>query len=178
MHPKPSFCLGSPAPRHLLSGPGSAGGWQSRTGLGATPCMGTGASPAGALPSHHHTPHSPPPPHWEQAQEAVTHTPPPVPTQPEGSILPLLLLNTQSSSSLLRHDAPMGHIQPMQHRSATGCRDLQPALLPVTLWSAGCFSPHRQPNKQPLHDGGQHFIFFNMEINLKIERKSLPNNKY
>lgn len=46
------------------------------------------------------------------------------------------------------------------------------------LWSTGCFSPHRQPNKQPLHDGGQNFIFFNTEINLKVERKSPPNNKY
>lgn len=51
----------------------------------------------------------------------------------------------------------------------------------AVLWAAGCFSPHRQPDEQPLQDGGQHFIiiiFFNMEINLKIEGKSPPNNKY
>lgn len=31
-----------------------------------------------------------------------------------------LLQNTRSSSSLLWHDPPMGHIQPTRHRSATG----------------------------------------------------------
>ena len=64
-----------------------------------------------------------------------------------------LLQNTRSSSSLLWHDAPMGHIQPTRCGSATGNLRSRPCFQ-ATLWSTACFSPHRQPKEQPLHDGG------------------------
>lgn len=63
--PKEPWHRGEQPARSLSGlGPASARVRQSRAGLSAAPCVGKGASPAGALPPQLRTPHSPPP-HWE-----------------------------------------------------------------------------------------------------------------
>lgn len=101
----------------------------------------------------------PPPPHQDQAQEAPTRAPPPALTQRGDSVLP-------PAAPQQQRGAPGGATG-----SCRGCALGSWLLLPTQTTRRATTAGQRPTFYY-------YYFFFNMEINLKIEGKSPPNNKY